>query len=337
MKPHILIDGHMIGQNEGGNERYTRNLIKHLTKIADVGVLCYKSISFLKTHIIPKNDIFRLIYIPFLMVYQKYTILHSNYILPFFKFPQSRYVITVHDLSFKRFPSLFNLRERFIFSTLFPYSLWLCDTIIVPSNYIKHEFEQLFPYLKKKITVTYEGIDSVFCIKAPVVDGQKFFLCISSKSSRKNIELITKAFLDSCLADTYLYVVGPTQKHKEPEVSGKIKYLGYVGDKKLNTLYNNAIALIYFSSYEGFGLPIIEALSLNVPVIASDIPPHREIGRIFPYYVKLNDQKKLTETMQKVAFLKKRETSKRIHSLYNWNKTAKKTISVYKSLLQISA
>jgi glycosyltransferase involved in cell wall biosynthesis len=335
MKLKILIDGHMIGLHEGGNERYTYNLAYHLSRIADVGVVMYKKLSInVKSHIFFLNDFLRLLYLPFFMKMKQYTLLHSNYILPFIKFPGTKYVITVHDLSFKRFPHLFSFKDRCIFSILFPYSLYLADAIVVPSQFTNSELRYFFPHINHKIIVTHEGVDPVFHILPAQQKKQRYVICVTSKSKRKNIDSVIESFTRAKFAGIKLVVVGivaPLIK-----INPSVEYLEYVSDKKLNYLYNNALALIYYSSYEGFGLPIIEALSLNIPVIASDIPCHREIGKTFPHYVPVNNTAKLTQTIKKIVETKKRTiVRQKILKMYNWDVTASKTLAFYKTLSEI--
>lgn len=323
-----LIDGHMIGQNEGGNERYTKNLAFSLSKITSIGILLYNKIKLsdsLHPHFLPSNNVFRLFIAPFILMYFNYDILHSNYFLPFWKPFGKKYVITVHDLFFLRQPHRYSLRDRLLFTVLVPHSLWLCDAIIVPSQFIKKEFSLLYPQYFKKVYVTHEGVDPVF-YKQKLRGKQKrpFFLAIASKNSRKNIHSICTSFLEASLKNKDLYIIGSLPEGTQLIKNKSIHFLGYVSDLKLNTLYNRAEALLYLSSYEGFGLPIVEALTCGTPVIASDIPCLREIGGKNVHYVKQGGLSSALKTQYK----------RKVISLpYTWHNTAAKTLEVYRSLI----
>lgn len=324
----VLIDGHMIGQNEGGNERYTKNLAYALSERSNVGVLLsrkHKIPSSITPHIVPHNNLLRLLLTPFLIWVFHYDVYHANYFLPFWKPPHTKYVITVHDLFFLRQPTLYSLRDRIVFRLLLPHSLRLCDAIIVPSIFIKNEFAKLYPSYLHKVYVTYEGVDPVFHhLKNRKKGKPPFFLTIASKNSRKNIDMVCSAFLNAGMKNTCLYIVGslpPGMKHASER---SIRFLGYVSDQKLNKLYNEAEALLYLSSYEGFGLPVIEALACGTPVIASDIPCLREIGESHIQYIK---PRNLIDTLihhHKRVVVKK---------LYTWKDSAQKTLAVYRSLM----
>lgn len=324
----ILIDGHMIGQNEGGNERYTKNLAYSLSKKALVGILLYKKIQFtrsLRHHILPPNNLFRLLTAPFILLFFHYDVFHANYFLPFWKPFGIKYIITVHDLFFLRQPVRYSLRDRLVFRVLLPHSLWLCDAIIVPSQFIKKEFSLLYPQYFKKVHVTYEGVDPVFYnTKLRGEQKRPFFLAIASKNSRKNIHSICASFLKASLKNKDLYIIGSLPEGAKLIKNKSIHFLGYVSDRKLNTLYNRAEALLYLSSYEGFGLPIVEALACGTPVIASDIPCVREIGGKNVHYVKQGGLS---------AALKTQYKRKAVSLPYTWDNTAVKTLEVYRSLM----
>lgn len=324
----VLIDGHMIGQGEGGNERYTKNLAYSLSRKTSVGILLYrnlKSPDSLHPHILPPNNLLRLLITPFVLLFFRYDLLHCNYFLPFWKPFGTRYVITVHDLFFLRQPSRYSLRDRLVFHLLLPHSLWLCDAIIVPSKFIKKEFSSFYPAYLSKVHVTHEGVDPVFHqLKRGMVSKRSFFLAIASKNTRKNISTICEAFLAASLKNTDLYIVGTLPAKMEPIQNRSIHFLGYVSDSELNKLYNSAKALLYLSSYEGFGLPVIEALACGTPVIASDIPCLREIGGKNIHYVKPGKLVKELKTFHR------RKVTK---PSYTWQNTAAKTIAVYQSLI----
>lgn len=324
----VLIDGHMIGQNEGGNERYTKNLAYFLSELLNVGILLSRKLKTpptLTPHMVPHNNLLRLFLIPFLIWFFDYDVYHANYFLPFWKPPHTKYVITVHDLFFLRQPKLYSLRDRMVFRLLLPHSLRLCDAIIVPSMFIKKEFAKLYPSYLNKVHVTYEGVDPVFHhLKNRKKGKPPFFLTIASKNSRKNIDMVCSVFLNAGMKNTYLYIVGSLPPGMKYISERSIRFLGYVSDQKLNKLYNEAEALLYLSSYEGFGLPVIEALACGTPVIASNIPCLREIGGTHIQYVK---PRKL------VSILLNHHKQSIVKMSYTWKDSAKKTLAVYRSLV----
>ena len=343
----------MIGSNEGGNERYTKNLFLSLAKnrkeriyllVGKLGKkMPEKKIIFRKD---ADRNLFRLFYLlPWLIKVNKVDILHSNYISPFFK--NAQYVITLHDMSFKYFPEYFSFRERLIFRYLLPYSLWLSDAVIVPSEFTKKEFLKFYPKYSKKTSVVNYAAEGIFrkiprklaqASRNTLLESEKpFLLAINSKNPRKNINRIIQAYLliQKKFPGLELVIVGGNfnidRKYLDNQ---KIKVLKNVNDDELNSLYNAASIFIYFSVYEGFGLPILEALKCKTLVICSDIEVHREIAKDFvtfanPY--KAEDLAgKIELLLKNKAYAEKmRINSSKINKLYSWSKTAKETFKVY--------
>lgn len=353
----VLIDGHMIGSGEGGNERYTKNLFLFLKKNIKekVSVLVGKQGKSFRGEGIIRNDkagnnIFRLLFlIPRLVKEEGISIVHSNYISPFYK--NAKFVITVHDFCFKYFPSYFSLRERLIFKYLLPYSLKLSDYIIVPSEFTKKELSKFYPQYEKKTSVIYEAAEENFHHiprKNTVEKLRKmsksitgpFLLAVNGKNPKKNINVIIKAYIkvQKTFPKLKLVIVGGEFNIDRKYLDNKgIVVLKNIDDEKLNLLYNAASIFIYFSVYEGFGLPILEALKCRALVICSDIQVHREIAKDS---VTFADPYKGEDLALKIELLLKNKTyaekmrrnNGKINRFYSWTKTARETNQVYSYL-----
>lgn len=359
----VLIDGHMIGSNEGGNERYTKNLFISLSKLVNKDFeakLLVDRKYFGKSGIVKEKNIivenirsnaYRLLFlIPGIVKNWNIDAVHSNYIAPFYK--NAKFVITVHDLSFKYFPQYFSFRERLIFKCLLPYSLKLADAIVVPSNFSKKELLKFYPQYREKLYVVYEAADEVFypihknlaekTIKKKFNLKPGYLLAINGKSPRKNINTIIEAYIKSqkIFPALKLIIVGGdfNIEKKYLNLEG-ITILGNVRDNQLSALYNMASIFIYYSAYEGFGLPILEALKCGVPVICSDIEIHREIARESVVYTdpyNENDLSKKIELLLTDNTLSKKliRSGKKLNKIYTWDKTAKETKNVYDKVLR---
>lgn len=347
----ILIDGHMIGSGEGGNERYIKNLFLSLSrrKEIDVTLLIAKQEKFLKGNktIIRAgalNNLYRLLYlIPSIVKNNNVGIVHSSYIMPFYK--NAKFVSTVHDISFKYYPQYFSFRERLIFRFLLPYSLKLADVIIVPTEFSKKELLKFYPQYRNKIAKVSYGSDSVFK-RLPkekidrLLDNRfkikdPFIFAINGKNPRKNINTIIKAFLivQEKNQELRLVIVGGNFNIEKEYLSNKgIMYLNKVSDEELNFLYNGARIFVYLSFYEGFGLPIVEALSCGTHVICSDTEVHREVAKSRVKYVKPWDEKKLARKMERLLKSKSKVRKVTRNEEFSWEKTAWETARVYKKL-----
>lgn len=360
MNMRVLIDGHMLGSGEGGNERYIESLSDALfdfntleirvstpeNYIRRVDVSRKKF--FIKQH--SSSDIARVFYeLPKRAAEFKANIIHATYIGPINT--STELVLTVHDLAFKRFPEFFSLRERLIFNCLLPLSMRKAGAIIVPSRFTRGELLELFPEYKDKIFTTYEAASKVFKPmdrrKAQRKVNEKmrvqipFILAFNGRIAKKNINRVIDSFsrISSDFPDLQLVIVGG--KHhirKSKHELKRIKILKDITDEELNLLYNATELVIYYSVYEGFGLPILEAFSCQTPVVASDIPVHREIIGDVPLYANPRRSGELADRIRRLMSNSKLrekigQEGSRLASVYNWRKTAKDTIKAYKYAL----
>lgn len=203
-------------------------------------------------------------------------------------------IITVHDLSFKLYPQFFSFKRRLWHKFINAKKLILsCDKVIADSNNTKQNLISLYKIAPKKIKVIPLGVDSrIFKKIDKNDDGLKitkkkyslpndFILVLGTIEPRKNIESAIESFNlikagNSELKNLHLIIAGEIGwKNKraftfvnKSQHKDQIKFLGYVNDEDKVFLYNLAKALIFPSFYEGFGLPIIEAQSCGLPVIA---------------------------------------------------------------------
>lgn len=352
----VLIDGHMIGSNEGGNERYTKNLFLSLIKNEkeNISILVgEKGRGIKRKQVIVRrsasNNIFRLLYlIPSLVNPQKIDVVHSNYISPFYK--NSKFVITVHDFCFKYYPQYFSLRERIIFNFLLPYSLKFSDSIIVPSEFTKKELLKFYPQYRGKAFVIYEAAEDIFHYipkkKAEEIIAKTFklkspfLLALNGKNPKKNINRIIEAYLrvQKQFPELKLVIVGNKFNIEKKYMNNKgIIILGKIKDAKLNVLYNAAEIFIYYSVYEGFGLPVLEALKCKALVVCSDIEVLREIAKNNVVYENpFNERdlaKKIATLLKNKDYAEKiRRKSTGVNKIYSWENTARETLKIYKLL-----
>jgi len=359
----ILIDAHAAIQKKTGIGRYTDNLIKALPKVAgnETKITLYTHSPFpQKYQKFPsynarfKNGIFRVFWgLNHAVSKLKPDLVHINNFAPLIK--TVPIVITVHDLCFKSHSFAYPLKTLSAFKLFFGRSLKLADKIICVSNSVKKNLLNLYPVNPEKICVIYEAPDPVF---KPLINARRltrklkskfkiektYFLVVGNIEPRKKPLETIDVLLRLKKFNTQLVFVGPNllknaifARYKREIASGKIRILGFVGDNDLNLLYNGAQALIYNSSCEGFGLPILEAMRCRTPVICSNIGVFREIAQEAAIFVK--NEKELMETVtnllsdqslrQKYARLGHNRSR-----LFSWEKTVKETLKIYKQVLR---
>jgi glycosyltransferase involved in cell wall biosynthesis len=227
-------------------------------------------------------------------------VFHTQYILPFFLPRRLKVVAHIHDISFARFPELIGWRDRSFLRLLIPRTLRRAF-LVAPSLFTKQEIMAVYGVSEEKITVIPNALSQEF-----VVDGQrqadwtelqtkyllpeKYILYVGTLQPRKNIPYLLQAFalVEKRLPKTQLVLVGNREGHHYDQsiddviraegLAEKVVFPGYVEASDLPHLYQHASVFVFLSRYEGFGIPLLEAIVSGVPVLASDIPPHREVG-----------------------------------------------------------
>ena len=182
----------------------------------------------------------------------------------------------VHDLVPLRFPEWVQGRTKRMHGAKYRNAARTCDVVFVNSEFTKGEVVELLGVPGEKVVVAYPGVDL-----APVVDGEShsrpdrpYVLTVATLEPRKNLETLLAAPLPEGHALTVVGAAGwgPQPALDRPDVIT----LGYVDDGELARLYRGAAAFVYPSRFEGFGIPIVEAMTAGVPVVASSHPSLNE-------------------------------------------------------------
>ena len=264
-------------------------------------------------------------------------------------------VVTVHDLSYVHYQFLSHSLHQFLYSQSVKKTLNNCQAIIADSEYTKKDVVQTFGVEENKINVIYLSADSDFkVLRLQEIDsaiakkyGKNFILYVGTIEPRKNIINLILAFeiLKTKGLDTKLVLVGKTgyksgpiyQRINQSPFKEAIIIPGFVEKHELINLYNLACFFVYPSLYEGFGLPILEAMSCGCPVVTSNVSSMPEVVGKAGIKVDPYDIHKLARTM-KDLFLNKDLRKKLIQEgfkqkeKYAWQKCAQKTLKIYEKI-----
>lgn len=220
-----------------------------------------------------------------------------NYVLMPFAGPA---VTTVHDLSWLNFPETHPLeRVRFLDRHL-PRTLETASAILVDSHFIADEISARLGMPQAKVHVVPLGVDAAFRPRAraelaPVLakyslDGRGYLLAVATQEPRKNLVRLARSYsaLPAALRARYpLVIAGASGWHSAEldrvltplEASGELRRLGYIAGNELPLLYAGAHAFAFPSLYEGFGLPVLEAMASGVPILTSNVSSLPELVR----------------------------------------------------------
>jgi len=216
-------------------------------------------------------------------------------------------ITCLHDIAFERYPQFFSKKLVLYYHWLIPKVLKNSRHIITVSEFSKREIAAYYKIDPVHITVVpnasaFNPNDSNIAVKQ---HSRPYFLFVGSLDPRKNLLLLLKAFRHAALTDTDLIIVGASHASfaANPEVSQyhddpHIVFTGYISDEQLRSYYAGAIALVNPSFYEGFGLPVAEALSMNCPVLASSIEAFKEVGGTDIVYFNPADVSELSDLIK---------------------------------------
>jgi glycosyltransferase involved in cell wall biosynthesis len=207
---------------------------------------------------------------------------------------KGRHIVTIHDMAVYHGPSWFSKSFLAKYYAFLPFVAKMSRKILTVSEFSKREIVRYLRVPEDKVLVGYNGVSSGFsraneneisALREKLKLSRPYFLSVGTQEPRKNIAKLIEAWKASGLgADYDLLLVGgkgrsfaSTDIDYDALAADRILPLGYVEDQDLPTLYSGAVAFAYMSVYEGFGIPILEALSCGCPVLCSDIPVFREL------------------------------------------------------------
>lgn len=213
----------------------------------------------------------------------------SGYI-PILLPPYIRTILTVHDMVWKRFPETMMRDGRIVKARTMPLSLRIADRLIADSQFTRSEILALLPRTKRKIDVVYlasslrmDGVTGPCPMSAP------YFLFVGSFEPRKNLERLLQAYIKYRKPNRFsfdLVIAGSDQWGsfsvsdfiQKNNLQSCVHLFQHLDDTALRALYAHAQALVLVSLYEGFGLPLVEAMQWSIPLIASNCSAVAEIA-----------------------------------------------------------
>jgi glycosyltransferase involved in cell wall biosynthesis len=335
-KPVVVIDADVLGRRRTGDETYVANLLPELAAQADD--LRFVALTRRPDLVPPGVEPYRVhalsqharmaVSVPIALRRLRPELVHFQYVLP----PTLRApgVVTVHDLSFERDPTAMGQVDRLTFRTLVPRAVRRAARVLTVSERSKGDLVDLYGTDPEKIVVTPNGVDPVF---APGPNGGSggYLLYVGAIQARKD-PLGALAAAES--AGLRLVVVGP---ERDPALArelerGGAELRGYLDTPQLAEAYREAAALVLPSRYEGFGLPVLEAMASGTPVVCSEDGALREVAgdaAVYATRAGLGDAVKRALAERPRLAAAGLERARR----YTWAETARRTLEVYRQVL----
>ncbi|MEK0195050.1 MAG: glycosyltransferase family 1 protein [Oscillatoriales cyanobacterium] len=351
MSNSLLINLSFLTPQPTGIGTYAANLFPQLEKLEPTllssqqieDYTCYQIPGNLTPDSGSKGQINRILWTQFNLpkIYQK---LHSSLI--FSPIPEAplysgcRYIVTVHDLIPLRFPQKFS-RLTAYFRYYIPQVLRQAEHIICDSQATVEDVAQFYQIPTQKMTAIPLACDRLNFryLDLPV---KNYFLYTGRHDPYKNLERLIAAFASlGDRANYELWLSGPSNAYTpkliaqvaELGLESAIKFLGYVPYDRLPILMNQAIALVFPTLWEGFGLPILEAMACGTPVITSNLSSMPEVSSDAALLVNPYNIGEIAAAMKALATDSKLRSHLKTASLaraeqFSWNKTGEATANI---------
>jgi glycosyltransferase involved in cell wall biosynthesis len=266
--------------------------------------------------------------------------------LPYALRRRDRCVVTVHDLGWQVHPELYNRRLRLMYGALFPWAVRRADRFIAVSRYTADDLIRRAGVAASKIDVVYHGLDPVFTtgdVGAPPAGETPYLLAVGGVSPRKNTRRLIEAFTRwrerGGRGAAYRLLITGTSLDEDFMRNGAppdgVSLLGYVDKAELPRLYAGAAAFVYPGIYEGFGLPIIEAMACGAPVVTSSTGAAPEIAGGAAQIVDPFDVASLEAGLERATLpdeaARLRTLGRERARAFRWEAAAQATLAVYRS------
>ncbi len=304
-----------------------------------------------RLHILPQAAYWQQTVLPMALAKRRIQIFHSlAYTLPYW-LPTAR-VVTIHDLGFATSPDTVDPQVLRYLKRMVPLAVRRAHRIIVDSRAVQSEILRVYPFAAGKVNVVHLGVGDDYLrtegISTVKMEGSSrgkspYLLAVGTQEPRKNLPRLIEAFAillrEHVDLPHHLLLIGspgPDTVRIQALAEGfgvldRVKFLGYVPQELLPMYYRDADVFVYPSLFEGFGMPILEAMTAGCPVVTSDRPSMPEIAGKAAVYADPTDARSIAEGI--VRALDDHDSlsvAGRLHSAgFLWERTAQETLSTY--------
>jgi glycosyltransferase involved in cell wall biosynthesis len=339
--PLVVVDADVLGRRRTGDETYVRNLLRELAPLArDANIRLAAATR--APELVPEGvealvlrarsqELRMSITFPRLLRRVGAALCHTQYAVPVAS--PCPCVVTVHDLSFARDPDLMGRKDRLVFRLVVPRAVRRAARVLTVSERSKRDLLELYGVPDEKVVVTPNGVDPAFHpgVSRDARGEAPYALAVGAIQRRKNQLAALEA---AAAAGVSLVVAGP---EKDARLAAELRRRGarvegYVTTERLADLYRGAACLVQASRYEGFGLPVLEALASGTPVVAVREPALEEVAGDAAVFVGEADlaegiRRALAERDGLVAAGLERARA------FSWRAAAERTLAVYREVL----
>jgi glycosyltransferase involved in cell wall biosynthesis len=333
----VVVDADVLGRQRTGDETYVRNLLRELASLAPEDIR-FAAVTR-RPDLVPDGiepvalttrvqEVRMALALPRALRRLGADLVHTQYALPL-RSP-CPVVVTVHDLSFERGPELMGRKDRLVFRRVVPWAARRAARVLTVSERSKRDLVELYGVPEARVVVTPNGVDPAFHPGEPG-GAHEYALAVGAIQSRKN----QLAALEAASAvGLPLVVAGP---EKDSTLAAALRARGarlegYVDTERLAELYRGAACVVQASRYEGFGLPVIEAMACGTPVVAVREPALEEVAGDAAVLV---DEPGLADGIRRALAERDRLVAAGLERAraFSWRVSAERTLAVYREIL----
>ena len=237
-------------------------------------------------------------------------------------------VVTVHDLAVFRHPEAFNRWTRTYSPHVVPRVLAAARRIVAVSEFTRRELVELLRVPDEKIRVVPNGVDDGFAPDGPAAAGD-YVLAVGTLEPRKNLARLVEAMRRS---EVELRVVGARGWGNVDVVKNGVRWLGEVSDAELARQYRGARCVAYPSLYEGFGIPVLEAMACGAPVVTSRATAMAEVADGAAVLVDPSDPGDIAAGIERAVAQRDELVARGLERAraFRWDAVADATVAVYR-------
>jgi len=350
----VYINGRFLTQKTTGVQRVAEEMLKALDRLLDNNESTDKFIILTPGNVIKelnlknieirkigrfKGHVWEQLILPWAT--RKKTLINFCNTGPLFKRNQFAFI---HDAAIRSASGGFSKKFIYWYKLIYMLIGNNARNILTVSNFSKKELINYYPQMENKMSVIYNGANHVLNIKNDDeilkkhnLIGRDFILAVSSANPNKNFKVIMDAVAKMKDFQGEVIIAGGKQENvfagKDLKFDGECKWVGYVSDEELVSLYKHAKVFIFPSIYEGFGLPPLEAMSLGCPVISSERASMPEILENYVVYFDPTNSEELVEKINLILSNQKlvedlRKDGQAHAQTFTWEKAAKQLVEI---------
>ncbi len=349
MAPDVVVDAGVIGRRRTGDETYVREVLTEFGRcdldfrIAAVVNDSESAPEGVTGVVLPARSQFtRLAWqLPHLLRRLRGRLAHFQYIVPpLYTGPA---VVTVHDMSFELLPELEDPLDGWALRRLVPMSMHRARLVFTVSEWTKTDILRRYDLAPERVIVTSNGVGREFRPEGPRPSRPPYMLFVGALRPRKDPLNALEAFLRVADLGIQFVMIGPDKglyrrlraTIERHGVEDRVEIRGYVSREELAAMYRGAECLVLPSLYEGFGLPVVEAMASGTPVVATTVGALPEIAGDAAVLVPPRDPDALAEGIREAVGQRAQLAARGLvrARLFAWDDVARRVLDGYLQVL----